>query len=137
VLYNLLVRQLDVEYFAFARAHPIHTTIYNPLAGGMLAAGRRFERLEMYKRRYWNTALLALAEKHRAVAVEHGLDLVTLAYAWVAQRPGVDSVLSGPGTVMHLDAAIDACARVLPPELLKRLDEVHREYLGTDASYAR
>src|SRR5207237_1143426 len=37
-IYNLLVRQLDVEYWAFARQHPIHTTVYNPLAGGLLGA---------------------------------------------------------------------------------------------------
>jgi aryl-alcohol dehydrogenase-like predicted oxidoreductase len=137
VLYNVLVRQLDVEYFAFTRRFPIHTTVYNPLAGGMLAGGKRGESNAMYGRRYWNAALFDLAQKYRALATEHGLDLVTLAYAWVVARPGVDSVLIGPGTLAHLDAAIEACAQVLSPELRANIDDVHRAYLGTDASYAR
>jgi aryl-alcohol dehydrogenase-like predicted oxidoreductase len=137
VLYNVLVRQLDVEYFAFARKHPIHTTVYNPLAGGMLAGGTRGKSNAMYGRRYWNASLFELAEKYRALATEHGLDLVTLAYAWVAARPGVDSVLTGPGTLAHLEASIDACAVKLSPELNAKIDEVHKAYLGTDASYAR
>jgi aryl-alcohol dehydrogenase-like predicted oxidoreductase len=137
VLYNLLVRQLDVEYFAFARRFPIHTTVYNPLAGGMLAGGKRGENNAMYGKRYWNAALFELAEKYRALASEHGLDLITLAYAWVAARPGVDSVLCGPGTAAHLDAALDACARTLPDGLREKVDAIHRAYLGTDASYAR
>ncbi len=37
VLYNLLVRQLEVEYLPFTRRHPLHTTVYNPLAGGLLS----------------------------------------------------------------------------------------------------
>src|SRR5439155_20088337 len=56
---------------------------------------------------------------------------------WVAARPGVDSILLGPGSVEHLDAAIDAVARPLPKEVIDRADELHRAFQGTDASYAR
>jgi aryl-alcohol dehydrogenase-like predicted oxidoreductase len=49
----------------------------------------------------------------------------------------VDSVLVGPGTVEHLDAALDACAKPLPPEVVTRADELYREWQGTDATYAR
>jgi len=37
-LYNPLVRQLDLEYFRFAARYGLHTTIYNPLAGGLLSS---------------------------------------------------------------------------------------------------
>jgi aryl-alcohol dehydrogenase-like predicted oxidoreductase len=80
---------------------------------------------------------MSLAQTFGAVAKDAGMQLVELAYAWLASRPGVDSILVGPGRVEHLDAALDACARTLPPEVLQRIDTVHREYLGTDASYAR
>ncbi|HEX7663061.1 MAG TPA: aldo/keto reductase, partial [Polyangiaceae bacterium] len=36
-MYNLLIRQLDIEYFKFTKKHSIHTTTYNALAGGLLA----------------------------------------------------------------------------------------------------
>src|SRR5207248_3005222 len=61
VIYNVLVRQLDIEYFPFARKHPIHTTVYNPLAGGLVAGkglrkqpepGSRFDKNPMYQERY-------------------------------------------------------------------------------------
>ncbi len=147
VLYNLLVRQLDVEYFAFARRHPLHTTVYNPLAGGLLArpaapgavvpSGSRFEKNKLYRGRYWNDALLELAGRYQQLAAEAGLSGVELSYAWLAARPGVDSLLAGPGSLQQLDAALDAVSRPLPPELLSRIEAVHRAFVGTDASYAR
>ncbi len=69
-IYNLLVRQLDVEYWAFARQHPLHTTVYNPLAGGLLAGralrseppkGSRFDGNKMYQRRYLSDRFFELA----------------------------------------------------------------------------
>ncbi len=147
VLYNLLVRQVEVEYLPFTRRHPLHTTVYNPLAGGVLSgrytpgatipSGSRFDGNRLYQRRYWSERLLEQAERLRTVAEAAGLTLLELSYAWLAGRPGVDSVLVGPGTVEHLDAALDACAKRLPPEVVTRADEVHREWLGTDATYAR
>lgn len=150
VLYNLLVRQLDLEYLAFARAHPaLHSTVYNPLAGGLLArelkpgdaipAGSRFDRNKLYRGRYWSEAMIEQAGRYAALAREAGLTPVQLAYAWISARrsAGVNSVLAGPGTVAHLDAAIDACELTLPPEVLVRIDQLHRAFTGTDVSYAR
>ena len=147
VLYNLLVRQLEVEYLEFTARHPLHTTVYNPLAGGLLTGryvpgapapqGSRLASNRLYQRRYFSERLLALAGELATVAREAGLSLLELAYAWLASRPGVDSLVLGPGSVEHLDAALEACARRLPEDVLRRVDDVHREYLGTDASYAR
>jgi aryl-alcohol dehydrogenase-like predicted oxidoreductase len=144
VLYNLLVRQLDVEYFAFARRHPIHTTVFNPLAGGLLARasgelpkGSRLEKNALYRKRYWSDPLRALTEALRSLGEAQGVDLVTLSYAWLAGAPGVDSILSGPGTLEHLEAALRGCAVVLDPSLRAAIDAAHQAYLGTDARYAR
>jgi aryl-alcohol dehydrogenase-like predicted oxidoreductase len=147
VLYNLLVRQIEVEYLPFTRRHPLHTTVYNPLAGGLLTgrysrgapppAGSRLESNRLYQRRYGSERLLEQVEALREVASAEGLSLVALAYAWLAGRPGVDSLLVGPGSVEHLDAALDAVGRRVSPEGLARLEELHRAYLGTDACYAR
>ena len=40
-------------------------------------------------------------------------------------------------TVKHLTAALEAWQTPLPAELLARVDQVHRDYLGTDVRYAR
>jgi aryl-alcohol dehydrogenase-like predicted oxidoreductase len=147
VLYNALHRQLDVEYFAFTRRHPIHTTVYNPLAGGLLTGkhsfdaapgkGSRFDENAMYRRRYWTRAMFDRAAQLGAVAEREGCTLVDLSYAWVASRPDVDSILVGPATVEQLDQAIEAAARPLSPEAIARIDELGRDWSGTDTAYVR
>lgn len=147
VLYNPLVRQLDVEYFRFAARYPIHTTVYNPLAGGLLTGahvkggdapkGSRFAGNALYRKRYWRDALFDAVEDVRAVAEAEGMSLVDLVYAFALRHPGVDSVLIGPGSEAHLNAALAAREREISPDGLVRLLGVYQELVGTDASYAR
>ncbi len=147
VIYNVLVRQVEVEYLRFARKYGLHTTVYNPLAGGLLARqveraegipkGSRFDNNKQYQRRYWTDRMFDASSTLAAAAAAHERTLLELAYAWLAARPGVDSILVGPASVAHLDAAIAAVERPAPPELLARADEIHAELSGTDASYAR
>ncbi len=144
-IYNLLVRQLDVEYFAFAAKYGVHTAIYNPLAGGLLAGhvpgeppkGSRFDGNPMYRRRYWNDTMHARVGEYRTLAAELGIGIVELSYSWLASRAGVDSILVGPGSIEHLDAALDGCTRPLGEEASARIDVIHRTQQGTDAVYAR
>ncbi|WP_236644244.1 aldo/keto reductase [Sorangium cellulosum] len=147
VLYNALIRQLDLEYAAFARRYSVPTAVYNPLAGGLLTgrhagpdaaqAGSRFEGNRLYQRRYWSARMFELAAGYAAVAADEGMSLLALSYAWLAGREVVDAVLVGPTLAEHLDAAADAIARPLSPEAARRMDALYREHLGTDASYAR
>ena len=78
-----------------------------------------------------------MVEEYGSAARDAGLSLVELSYAWIASRPGVDSILLGPANVDQLDAAIDAVAKPLPAGVADKCDEIHRAYLGTDATYAR
>ena len=146
VIYNLLVRQLDLEYFAFAKKFAIHTTVYNPLAGGLLAGkglggkvepGSRFDKNPMYVKRYLSDRFFELSRAYAALAQDAELTPVQLAYAWIAQRPGVDSVLLGPATQEQLDAGIEGCRLALPAGVAQKVDELHKAYVGTDQSYAR
>ncbi|MDP9034770.1 MAG: aldo/keto reductase [Myxococcota bacterium] len=147
VLYNALHRQLDVEYFAFARRHPIHTTVYNPLAGGLLTGnhrqgerpskGSRFDENVVYQRRYWTPTMFERVDQLRNLATEEGWSLLELAYAWVASRSDVDSILVGPADVAQLEQAFNAISRVLPPELGARVDDLARKWSGTDTAYVR
>lgn len=147
VIYNLLVRQLDVEYFAFARHRKLQTVIYNPLAGGLLARppsegpkppkGSRLESNSRYTKRYWSGSMRGLASRVHEIAAAEGLPMVTLAYAWLFGHPDVAEVLAGPASIDHLDAAEQSVGVTLRPEVRAALDTAHREYLGTDATYAR
>jgi aryl-alcohol dehydrogenase-like predicted oxidoreductase len=147
VMYNLLVRQIELEYLPFTRRYPVHTTVYNPLAGGVLTGrygpgvplprGSRLGTNRLYQSRYGSQQLLTQVEALRAVATEGGLTLVGLAYAWLLGRPGVDSVLVGPASVEHLEAALEAQTRSLSPDMLARVDGLLQAFAGTDARYAR
>jgi len=147
VIYNLLIREIEVEYLAFAKRFPIHTTVYNPLAGGLLSGkhryeaeaekGSRFDGNRMYRRRYWSKRMFDHVEALAGVAEAESMSLVDLAYAWVASRPGVSSILVGPVTVDHLDAAVAACGRTVSPEGLARIDAIHGAHAGTDTHYVR
>lgn len=146
-IYNLLVRQLDLEYLRFAAKYGLHTSVYNPLAGGLLSgrhaadrstmAGSRFDKNPLYQRRYLSDVFFEAVQGFGEVAAQAGMSLVHMAYAWLAQRPGVDSILAGPGTAAHLEDALVGVATSLSPEVVVALDRVHRDLVGTDASYAR
>lgn len=147
VMLNLLIRQIEIEYLPFTRKYPIHNTIYNPLAGGLLSGkhrrtgetekGSRFDKNRMYKGRYWSDRFFDLVDAYRDVAEREGMSLVDLSYAWIASKPDVDSILVGPASVEHLDAAIDACDKSLSPDALARIDAIHLAHAGTDARYVR
>jgi aryl-alcohol dehydrogenase-like predicted oxidoreductase len=145
-IYNLNVRQLDLEYFAFASKYRLHTAAYNPLAGGLLSGrhhfgeppvGSRFQGNAMYQARYWSEQSFAAVTSYQAVANDLGIDLATLAYAWLSSRSGVDSILIGPGTVEHLEHALRARELRLDTDTLRRLDAQYIQHQGTDARYAR
>ena len=145
-LYNILIRQLDLEYSRFANRYSLPTCAYNPLAGGLLArpsagadpeAGSRFDGNAMYQGRYWHQITRDRVEEYRGIARECGLDLATFAYAWLASRENVDSIIAGPGTAAHLNAALEGIRTPLPPEIMARVDAMHVAHQGTNASYAR
>lgn len=148
VIYNVLIRQIEVEYLRFANRYGVHTTVYNALAGGILTpryaekpeapvAGTRFDGNPLYVRRYWTDRMFAHRRALAAIAADDGMTLDVLAYAWLAGRPGVSSILLGPASVAQLDGAIDACARRLSPCALEVIDSLQAELSGTDARYAR
>jgi aryl-alcohol dehydrogenase-like predicted oxidoreductase len=146
-LYNVLLRQLDVEYFAFARRYAMHTTVYNPLAGGLLSGkhsrdgstqrGSRFDKNRLYQGRYFTDAMFDRVEALGKLAGAENMSLLELSYAWLAGAPGVDSILLGPASVKQLEEGVAACARGVSPEVRGLLDALYRTWLGTDTYYVR
>lgn len=140
-LYNLLVRELEVEYLPFARAFGIHTAVYNPLAGGLLRAelgSSRFRKNRLYVERYFTDRLRAEAAAYDAIARDAGLDLATLALRFLGANRDIDSVVLGPATLDQLEASLGAIeASPLDPAVVAACAAQHARYLGTTAHYAR
>lgn len=146
-LYNVLLRQLDVEYFPFARRYKLHTTVYNPLAGGLLTGrhsrdgstqtGSRFDKNRLYQRRYFTDVMFDRVEALSGLAKAEGMSVLELSYAWLAGAAGVDSILLGPASVAQLDEGVSACRRGLSPEVRGVVDALYRTWMGTDTTYVR
>lgn len=146
-LYNVLVRQLDIEYFAFSKYTGLATTVYNPLAGGILSgkhardgstqAGSRFDKNRLYQGRYFTETMFDRVDQLKALADENTMSLTALSYGWLASQPSVDSILLGPATLEQLNQSVAACGKRLPPNVLTQIDNLHRTWLGTDTYYVR
>ncbi len=139
-VYNLLIRELEIEFFAFASRFGVHTTVYNPLAGGLLTNGldaTRFRSNKLYQQRYFSERLRAEASAYAAVATDVGLSLSTLALQFLAATTPVDSVILGPATLAQLEDAVLALGSPLSPEGIALVNARHRAYLGTTTHYAR
>jgi aryl-alcohol dehydrogenase-like predicted oxidoreductase len=146
-LYNVLLRQLDVEYFGFAQRYQMHTTVYNPLAGGLLSGkhardgstqgGSRFDKNRLYQGRYFTDAMFDRVDALANLARAEKMSLLELSYAWLSGAPGVDSILLGPASVQQLEEGVSACTRGLTPEVRGLVDALYRMWLGTNTYYVR
>lgn len=146
-LYNLVHRELDVEFLPFASAHHLDVVAYNPLAGGLLSGaytggaptGQRLAKNPMYNARYGSEVLRARADGYAALAAAHGVSLLELALGFLAARrpAGLTGVALGPATVAHLDASLIALEAQLSASCLAAIEEAHRRELGTDTHYVR
>ena len=120
---------------------------YNPLAGGMLSGkhdrakapseGTRFAfhnyAGDMYRARYWQDQVFDAVDALHAAADEAGLAMPTMALGWVLAQPGVTSPIIGASKPQQLDATLKALETPLSPDLLKRLDELTREFRRGDS----
>ncbi|GAA2585819.1 aldo/keto reductase [Dactylosporangium fulvum] len=144
--YNLLFRQVERELFPLCAQEEVAVIPYNPLAGGLLSGkhsreqateGSRFTLGKVgagYRDRYWHEREFATIDALRPVAADAGLSLSTMAIAWVMHNPVVCAPIVGVSRIEQLTDVLAAIDVVLDPELLKRLDDLTREYRrGDDA----
>ncbi len=123
--YSLLDRESEREVLPLCVEHGVGFSPFSPLAGGWLAGRYRrgaaapegsrmtmrpepyldFQRAEVYD---------ALDELERRAA-DHGVDMATLALAWLFAQPGVTAVVIGPRRPAHLEPALRALELQLEP----------------------
>ena len=122
--YSLLVRELD-DVIAYCADHGIPYSPFSPLAGGWLAGRyRRGEalppgsRMTMRPGPYVHLDAAPIydgLDRLAAAAAERGVDMPTLAFAWLLADARIAAVVVGPRRPEHLDPAIAALAVELSP----------------------
>ena len=145
--YNLLFRQIERELLPFCAEENLAVIPYNPLAGGLLTGkhkaaakppeGSRFTlgtAAKMYTERYWNEREFATIEALSKLAKESGLELATLAVAWVLANPAISAPLIGASKPEQLKASVAAAELKLDTGLKAKLDELTHEYRMGDAA---
>ena len=116
--YSLLEREPEAEVLPFCVEHGIAFTVFGPLAGGWLAgkyrrgkplpAGSRMTlRPEPY-RHLDDDAVYDGLERFEEAASRRGVDMPTLAFAWLLSDARVVDVVVGPRCPDHLDPALAA-----------------------------
>jgi aryl-alcohol dehydrogenase-like predicted oxidoreductase len=144
--YNLLFRQIEREMLPFCLEEGVGVIPYNPIAGGLLsgkhfrsappAEGTRFTLGTaggMYQDRYWHEREFGTIDELRKLADKAGINLVTLAVAWVLANPAVTAPIIGASRPDQLQASLAAADLVLDGDLKRQLDELTHQYrMGDD-----
>jgi aryl-alcohol dehydrogenase (NADP+) len=141
--YNLLFREFERELFPLCALEGIGVIPYNPLAGGLLTGKHRAAAPSgrftlgtagsLYQDRYWHEREFAAVEAIRSLAVEAGLELVTLAVAWVMANPVITAPIVGASKPEQLAPVLAAATTKLDPALKARLDALTAEFRRGDA----
>jgi 1-deoxyxylulose-5-phosphate synthase len=119
--YNLLYRDIETELLPLCVSEGIGVIVYNPLAGGFLSGkykpgqepvdGTRFTlgtAADRYQERYWHEAQFNAVETLKKVVEAKGLNMVSVAVAWVLKQPGITSAIIGASKPEQLDANLAA-----------------------------
>ena len=134
--YSLAERNIEHEFVPLGTAHGMGIMAWSPLASGLLsgkyrpsetgsegsgrlAAMRQSGNPGFQKFTARNWAIVAELE---AVAREIGRSMAEVAMNWVANRPGVASVILGATTPGQIRANLAALSFEIPPALAARLD---------------
>jgi aryl-alcohol dehydrogenase-like predicted oxidoreductase len=131
--YSILTRTIEAGVLPTARRYGMGVLTYGPLSSGWLSgradpasghrasgAGAKDFDLSVPA----NRAKLTAVEQLTKVAADAGLPLAHLATAFVLAHPAVTSVLTGPRTADHLQAALAGADTRLDDDILDKIDEI-------------
>ena len=135
--YNMLTREkVEVEYSQIYKTVGLGTTIWSPLASGILTGkynngipeGTRFadERNAWLKDARFDQELVAKANEVTSIANDLGMSASQLAIAWCLKNDDVSTVILGASKVSQLKENINTLALVekLDDAIMEKIEEV-------------
>ena len=130
--YSLLDRQFEIGLAEIAIREHVGLLAYSPLARGLLS-GKYLDHAPNTSARAPNTSgrgrfsdkRLEVTAAYANLAKLHGMDLTTMALAFVRQKPFTTSVLMAASNVAQLESNLESLDVTLPKELMKEIDSIH------------
>ena len=139
-LYNLFVREVELEVLPAAQAYGLGVIPWSPLQGGLLGGVIRQDREG--KRRLEGRAKDTVASKRPQIEAyedlcqEIGAECSVVALAWLLSRPAVTAPIIGPRTPEQFDGALDAVEMDLDDKILDRLEQIFPGHKTAPEDYA-
>jgi NDP-hexose C3-ketoreductase / dTDP-4-oxo-2-deoxy-alpha-D-pentos-2-ene 2,3-reductase len=127
-IYNLLVRDVELEVLPACQDYGLGVIPWSPLQGGLL--GGIIRKTEQGKRRLKGRAKDALKENRKAIKAyedlcdELGEKPADVGLAWLLAQPAVTAPIIGPRTMEQLDGSMRALKVRLTKDVLAALDEI-------------
>ena len=133
--YNLLNRTYEIGMSEIAHYEGVGLLAYSPLAFGYLTGKFRHgarpanARVTLFSRfsRYSNPQSEWATEQYAQLAEQHGLSLTQLALAFIKQQFFVTSTIIGATNLDQLKENIQAFEVDLSEEVLKGIEDIHRQ----------
>jgi aryl-alcohol dehydrogenase (NADP+) len=135
--FNLLARDIEYELLPLCLEEGIGVAVFSPMAAGFLSGkyekgkppieGRRFSlghQGYVYHQKYWNELDFNAVEKLTKIAQAHGKSLPQFALAWVLNKKGITSIVSGATSVEQLGQNMEAVGVPLSKEEIDACDAV-------------
>jgi NDP-hexose C3-ketoreductase / dTDP-4-oxo-2-deoxy-alpha-D-pentos-2-ene 2,3-reductase len=139
-IYNLLVREIELEVLPAAIEYGVGIIPWSPLYGGLLGGVLKKERDG--RRRLAGRAKETVEQNRDQIAAyedlcdELGEEPANVALAWLLHQDGVTGPIIGPRTREQLDDAQRAVTLALGDDVLKRLDDLFPGYRTAPEHYA-
>ncbi|MFJ5861776.1 aldo/keto reductase [Pseudarthrobacter sp. NPDC092439] len=143
--YSLLVREIEWEILPACLENGMGLMAWSPLGGGWLTGKYRRDvdptgatrlgedpsrGIEAYAKRAASNQTWEVLDVVHKIADDRGASMAQVALAWVAQKPGVSTVLVGARTQVQLKDNLGAAALTLTPEEMAILDRASAPQCG-------
>jgi aryl-alcohol dehydrogenase-like predicted oxidoreductase len=132
--YSLVVRDIEKDLVPCAQQYNLGVLPFFPLASGLLTGkykkgqaapdDTRFGKVPRLRERYVTPRNEDIVEKLQAFAKARGHSMLELAFAWLASRPQVSSVIAGATRVEQVEQNVKAIDWALSAEEIAEIDRI-------------
>ncbi len=135
--YNMFNRRkLEVEYYKLLRDHGMGTTIWSPLASGLLTGKYNngfpkdtrlsMEGMDWLKDKTLSDSRIEKVKELAKLALELGTTITLMAIAWCLKNEYVSSVITGASRIDHLEENLKALdvVELLTPDVMDKIEGI-------------